>query len=212
MRADPVRYVGALACIVGGASWALLGPAAVLERNNVLSYDNYNRLLTIPLLLFLVGFIAAGSLVRTRARQGTVGFAVAALGLFLLLIGNVVEFWGVLLQSKPNAHAAFEMASSEHWVGSDIGWMLFGLGMLTLLVGGVVLALTVRRRPTFPNWAVVFLGLLGVGVLAGNLVAGAPFFISISVLGLYGAAWMAFGWLLWERAGLPHEELRPVAS
>ena len=90
--------------------------------------------------------------------------------------------------------------------------MIFGLGMLALIAGGSVLALSLRRMRMFPNWVTLFLGLLGVGVLAGNLVVGTPSFISIPVLGLYGAGWIALGWLLRERAALGREPLRPVAS
>ncbi|HSH82048.1 MAG TPA: hypothetical protein VLA19_26270 [Herpetosiphonaceae bacterium] len=212
MNPDTVRSVSAGACILGGIAWVLLGPAAVLERNNILSYDSYNRLLTLPLLLFLVGFIAAEWLLRPRTMLGTVGFVVVALGLLLLLTGNALEFWGVLLQSKPNAQMAHETGAGEHWIGSDVGWMIFGLGMLALIVGGVVLALSLRRTRMFPNWATLFLGLLGVGVLAGNLVAGAPSFISIPVLGLYGAGWIALGRLLRQRAALRREQLQQAVS
>jgi len=212
MKLETVRSLSASTCILGGITWVLLGPAAVLERNNILSYDSYNRLLTLPLLLFLVGFSAAEPRLRPRTMWGTVGFVLVALGLFLLLLGNALEFWGVLLQSKPNAQLAHETGASEHWIGSDIGWMIFGLGMLALIVGGSVLALSLRRMRMFPNWMTLFLGLLGVGVLAGNLVVGTPSFISIPVLGLYGAGWIALGWLLRERAALGREPLRPVAS
>lgn len=212
MKPDTVRSVGVLACTVGGIAWALLGPAAVLERNNVLSYDTYNRLLTLPLFLFLIGFIAAEWLLHPRTRPGTVGFVAAALGLVLLLVGNVIEFWGVLLQSKPNAQKAHETGATEHWIGSDIGWMMFGVGMLTLIVGGVVLALNARRTLAVPAWVTLFLGLLGVGVLAGNLVLGAPFFLSIPILGLYGAGWTALGRLLGQRAILPWEQRRSVGA
>ncbi len=210
MKPDTAHSVGVFACILGGIAWALLGLAAVLERNNILSYDNYNRLLTLPLLLFLVGFIATGRLLRPRTMPGTVGFVAVALGLFLLLAGNALEFWGVLLQSEPNAQLAHETGAGEHWIGSDIGWMIFGLGMLASIVGGVVLALSLRRASMFPSWATVFLGLLGIGVLAGNLVVGAPSFISIPVLAVYGVGWIALGRLLGRRARLLREHLRPV--
>ncbi len=212
MKSDAARSVGAAACILGGIAWALLGPAAVLERNNIISYDSYNRLLTLPLLLFLVGFIAAGRLLLPRTRLGAVGFIVVALSLFLLLVGNALEFWGVLLQSEPNAQTAHEAGSDEHWIGSDIGWMIFGLGMLALIGGGIALALSLRRMGTIPNWATLFLGLLGVGVLAGNLVVGARAFVSVPILGLYGAGWIALGLLLRQRAALPREALSPTAS
>jgi glucan phosphoethanolaminetransferase (alkaline phosphatase superfamily) len=203
MKPDTVRSGAALASTAGGIAWVLLGPAAVLKQNNTLGYDAYNRLLALPLLLFLVGFVAAGWLLRPRTGPGRAGFVAVALGLVLLLVGNVVEFWGVLLQSKPNAQTAHETGAAAHWIGSDIGWILFLFGMLATIVGGVILALSHRRTPTFPTWARSFLGLLGVGVLAGNLVAGAPFFLGIPVLGLYGAGWIALGRLLRERAGVP---------
>ncbi len=212
MKPDTVRSAGVPASTMGGIAWALLGPAAVLERNDVLSYDTYNRLLTLPLFLCLVGFIAAEWLLRPRTRPGTVGFVAVVLGLLLLLVGNVIEFWGVLLQSKPNAQTAHETGAAEYWIGSDIGWMMFGLGMLTVIVGGVVLALSVRRTLAVPAWATLFLGLLGVGILAGNLVVGAPFFLSIPVLGLYGAGWIALGRLLRRRAALSQEQRRLVAA
>lgn len=180
----------------------LLGPAAVLERNDTLSYDAYNRLLTLPLLLFLVGVLTTGERLRLRTTPGTVRFVGVVLGLVLLLVGNVIEFWGVLLQPKLNAQTAHEAGVGEHWLGSDIGWMLFGVGMLTLIVDGVVLALSLRRSAMFPTRVTLFLGLLGVGVLAGNLFGRAPFFLSIPVLRLYGAGWIALGRRLRERSVL----------
>ena len=94
MKLETIRSLSAITCILGGITWVLLGPAAVLERNNILSYDSYNRLLTLPLLLFLVGFIAAEPRLRPRTMWGTVGFVLVALGLFLLLVGNALEYWG----------------------------------------------------------------------------------------------------------------------
>ncbi len=196
VKPDTGRSAGAFACILGGIAWALLGPAAVLERNNILSYDSYNRLLAFPLLLFLVGFIASGPMLRPRTMPGTVGFIVVALGLLLLLAGNTLEFWGVLLQSEPNAQVAYETGAAEHWIGSDIGWMIFGLGMLALIVGGIVLAASIWHSRAFPDWVTLLLGLLGVGVMAGNLVVGVHPLISIPVLGLYGGGWIALGWAL----------------
>jgi hypothetical protein len=212
MKPDSMRSMGVLACIAGGIAWALLGPAAVLERNDVLSYDAYNRLLALPLLLFVVGFISAEWLLRPRTARGTAGFLVATFGLFSLLAGNVIEFWGVLLQSKPNAQAAHETGVGEHWIGSDIGWIIFGVGMLSLIVGGVMLALSLGRTRLVPTWAALFLGLLGVGVLAGNLGAGAPIFISIPLLGIYGVGWIALGRLLRERAALRPEQVRSLTA
>ncbi len=117
----------------------------------------------------------------------------AAAGAGLLLIGNVVEFYGVLLQDRLNAYAASRAGEEDHWIGSDLGWMIFGLGMLVLLAGGVMAAMSLWRSRTEPRWLVVFTATLGIGVLAGNLFGLAPAFLSVPVLALYAGAWMAFG-------------------
>lgn len=85
---------------------------------------------------------------------------------------------------------------SEHWVGSDVGWMVFGAGMLVLLVGGLVTAACLLRDPARPPHVTLFAAVLGVGVLAGNLLGLEAAFVSVPVLGLYAGAWMWFGRLL----------------
>ncbi len=122
--------------MLGGLAWLLLVPAAVLQRLGLLDYDGYNRLLAGPLLLFLVALLTAPRALMVPGRSVRAGFGVAAVGVGLLLVGNVVEFYGVLLQDERNAYAAARVGEADHWVGSDIGWIIFGIGMLVLLVGG----------------------------------------------------------------------------
>jgi hypothetical protein len=51
------------AALLGGAAWLLLAPAAEITRRELLSYDGYNRLLALPLLLFTVALsLAPGAL------------------------------------------------------------------------------------------------------------------------------------------------------
>lgn len=107
------------------------------------------------------------------------------------MVGTVIEFYGVLLSGGRNSYAAYPAGSDEHWVGSDIGWITFGIGMLVLLVGGIVAALGLRRAA--PAWLVLFTATLGIGVLAGNLFGLAPAFLSVPVLALYTAGWLALG-------------------
>ena len=57
---------------------------------------------------------------------------------------------------------------SEHRIGSDIGWTIFGLGMLVLLAGGLLAAAALLRASGAGRLA-VFAATLGIGVLAGNL-------------------------------------------
>ncbi len=122
------------------------------------------------------------------------GFTVAAAGAGLLLIGNIVEFYGVLAQDRLNAYAASRAGEEDHWIGSDVGWIVFGLGMLILLVGGLTAAVGLWRSRTGPSWLSVFAATLGIGVLGGNLFGLAPAFLSMPVLVVYAGGWMAFGW------------------
>ncbi len=71
-------------------------------------------------------------------RLARVWFTTAAVGAAVLAAGKVIEFYGVLLQDGLNAYAASQADVDDHWIGSDIGWIVFIIGMLALLVGGVV--------------------------------------------------------------------------
>ena len=190
------RSATAGACaLLGGGLWLLLAPAAELTRRDLLSYDGYNRLLAVPLLLFTVALALAPSALDVRGRPARVGFAVAAGGAGLLFTGSAVEFYGVLLQDRPNSYAAYQ-AGGEAWIGSDIGWMVFLIGLLVLLIGGLVAAAGLYRSRTRPGWLVVFAATLGVGVLATNVFGLAPAYLSVPVLAAYAAGWIAFGRLL----------------
>ncbi len=185
--------IGGRAAALGGLAWGLLAPAAELVRRDLLSYDGYNRLLAVPLLLFTIALSLAPRALSPRGRLARVGFPLAAAGAALLLLGNVVEFYGVLLQDGLNAYAASEAGADEHWIGSDVGWITFILGMFVFLAGGIVTALALHRRRAAPAWLVAFAATLGVGVLAGNLFGLAPALLSVPVLTVYAAGWIAFG-------------------
>jgi hypothetical protein len=191
------------AAVLGGLTWTLLVPAAELVRRDLLSYDGYNRLLAVPLLLFTVALSSVPRALTVRGRLALTGFSMAATGTALLLVGNVVEFYGVLLQDGLNAYAASQAGADEHWIGSDIGWMTFGVGMLVLLAGGIVAALALHRSRTAPVWLILFTCTLGVGVLAANLLGLAPAFLSVPVLMVYAAGWVAFGRLLLRSRAVP---------
>ncbi len=186
------------AALLGGAAWLVLIPAAELHRRDLLGYDGYNRLLVVPLLLFAVALQQASRTDLAATRLARLGFTTAAAGAAVLAVGNVVEFYGVLLQDAPNARAASQAGVDGHWVGSDIGWIVFGIGLLVLLVGGVVIALGLRRG--HQHWLIVFTGTLGLGVLGGNLFGLSPALVSVPVLALYGGGWICFGRHLHHRA------------
>lgn len=193
MRRQQRSRIAGAAAALGGLTWILLPLAAELVRRDLLSYDGYNRLLAGPLLLFTIALSLAPGALEARGRLSRVGFSLSTAGAGLLLIGNVVEFYGVLLQNGLNAYAASQAGADDHWIGSDIGWITFGLGMLVLVAGGLVLAFALHRGGTAPVRIVLFAATLGVGVLAGNLLGLAPAYLSVPVLALYAMGWIAFG-------------------
>ncbi len=144
------------------------------------------------------GDLVAPKALTVAGRSERAGLMAAAVGVGLLLAGNVVEFYGVLLQEKPNAYAA--AGENDHWVGSDIGWIIFGIGMLTLLVGGLTAAVGMQRHRVRPTWVIAFIATLGVGVLAANLLALQSVLLSVPVLALYAVGWIAFGLLTRQAA------------
>jgi hypothetical protein len=185
--------VGRAAAILGGIAWLVLVPASELQRRELLSYDGYNRMLAVPLLLFLVALLLVPRALAVRRPVPRAGFRTAAAGTGLLLAGNLLEFYGVLLQDAPNAYAAAQTGATGHWLGSDIGWIVFSLGMFVLLAGGVVAATGLWRQHAWPPWLVAFTAALGAGVLAGNLFALESVFLSAAVLTPYATGWIAFG-------------------
>jgi glucan phosphoethanolaminetransferase (alkaline phosphatase superfamily) len=210
-RDTTASAVGGTAAILGGVTWLLLVPAAELHRRDLLGYDGYNRLLAIPLLLFLVALLAAPSALTVTGRSVRAGLIAAAVGMGLLLAGNVAEFYGVLLQDQPNAYAATQAGETDHWVGSDIGWIAYAIGMLVLIVGGLTAAAAMLLHRMRPTWVIAFTATLGVGVLAANLFALQALLLSVSVLAIYAAGWIAFGFLT-RRGGVSRTAQRSAAG
>ncbi len=209
---DTTAYtVGGTAAMLGGLAWLLLIPAAELHRRELFSYDGYNRLLAIPLPLFLVALLALSRALTVTGRSARAGLLASAVGVGLLLAGNVVEFYGVLLRDQRNAYAAAQAGEVQHWVGSDVGWIVFGVGMLVLLVGGLVAAAGMQRHRVRPSWLVAFTAALGVGVLAANLFALRSALLSVPVLVFYAVGWIAFG-LLTRRGGVSRSAVTGTAA
>lgn len=195
-RVSPASRRSASVALVAGIGWLLLIPAAELHRRDMLSYDGYNRLLAVPLILFAITLWRAPHVLPEQMKRARLGFRIAAVGAGVLFVGNVIEFYGVLLQSEPNAYAAHEAGDASHWIGSDIGWLIFGVGMLTLFIGSVIAAIGLRGWGTAPRWLMLFTAALGIGVLAGNLFGLAPAIVSVPALAAYGVGWIYFAGVL----------------
>ncbi len=204
---NPIRWSGS-ALIAGGILW-MVARFCVAFDPPPLGYDGYNRLFSLPLLLVLAGW--AGLRARCWGRldllaQG--GWAVALVGLTVMLAGNAVEFWGVLLQDKPNAQTAIG-SGEEAWAGSDIGWMVFGLGHLLVVIGMALLGIAARRRALLPRWRGLPLIIAVLGLLWPVLSFTAAG--DLAVMTATGAAWAWLGSALTPGRARATPGVRPVA-
>ena len=131
----------ALGSAIWLVSWLLNGQTAdgsvaVLG----LSERGWRRLLDPGTLFLMAGLF--GFHKRNRQRYGKLGFAafvIIQIGLAVLLVGNVIEFWigEWLYVDTPG-----EFKPTDH-----IGWTVFLLGHLIGLVGLLLLGVAWLRRP-----------------------------------------------------------------
>ncbi len=154
-------------------------------------YDAANRVLTLSLVL-LVGFAV---LLRTSPPGGSgKGSMALVVGSVLLLAGNVLEFWMVLLSDLHTEKTALLLGEPEAFWGSAAGWMLFALGMLVTIAAAAMLGRAVGGM----RGGLLFV-LAVVGLSATGLWAVSPL--------LAGAAGLALaGWLI----GLVRASNRPA--
>jgi hypothetical protein len=123
-----------------------------------LGYSPANRLLTIPLIALVVWMLGETSAAKAAsvARSGRA----LLVGSTMMLLGNIIEFWVGLAQSRP-VEAIASPRHEAHWVGSNIGYPIFFLGSIVLLVALALEARALRRtasiglagalaRPAFP--------------------------------------------------------------
>lgn len=146
-------------------------------------YDTANRVFTLGLIA-LVALLARyrPQLAATAPRAATAAVAGAALA----LLGNVVEFWGGLLQDQPLSGTAERIGSDSYWVGSDVGFALFAAGVLILAVSTVVAA----RGSDLGRAAARAVRFTGPAVLVTFLVLDAGAIVTLAVTVLAAGLWL----------------------
>ena len=126
----------------------------------------------------LVGVLVRDA--RRSGRLGRAGYALSFVGVTVFSVGNLAE--GVF--------------------AVEFGVVLFGVGLMILTVGVVVLGLVVRRAKVLPVWAV---WPLVVGWAAFLPVANSPvvfgfafFVLSLLAAGMLGVGWVTVGYAFWS--------------
>lgn len=146
-------------------------------------YDAANRGLTATLLLLPVLLLRVRRRHTGAMRRAT---TVLVVGTVLLLAGNVLEFWGVLLGDLETQKTAVRLGLEKAYWGSVAGWAVFAAGLLTT-IGGLVLQVRAAgpRRALLPMFAAV------VGLAATGLWAVSPVPAAVASLGLgLWAVWL----------------------
>ena len=201
MSKRTLARAGGLAAILTGLFWGFTLPLIATQATDDpvgLRYDDFNRWLTLPLALLLVTLIALRVLLGRRLpARGRLGTTLAAAGSALMLLGNLVEFWVVMLTDDYVAAIADERRVDE-WAGSTVGWIGFLAGVLLLLVGGVLVALAAQRARALPAWVGVILAATAPALLAAAVLWASSVEATIVVAVALGLAWNALG--LWMRA------------
>ncbi len=202
-----IRWGGS-AAVLGGTLWALwyVGAYTIgLVVPGYEGYEAYNRLIPLVLVLLLAGLTGVyGQLRRNNTLAGSagldpvqrrlygwiglVGFVLAALGLLVMIAGNVAEFW------------AFTDDAYGRGTIRDYSWMAFGLGMIVLYGGMVLVAIAALTSRMLSRLAALPLLIwFPVGFVLSSLLQllGVPEGLAYSSLnGLCGLGWVLLGYAL----------------
>ncbi len=235
-----IRWGGA-AAILGGVLWILFytghtfthGSTQSPRGATILGFESldFNRLLTIPALLFIVGLFGARATQPSASRHtGRVAFVVALVGLVMIALGVVLETWII----DPNEDFENPLVQGG-WIAFifglfpvlPVGMILYGiraqdlqrrlrftagriLGTLALGAAAFAAGVAVRRGGTEPGWriALLLVGLVGMFLLPlwplVYAVQWVPEVAGAGLIALFGLGWVVLGWAFWsQRAGVP---------
>ncbi len=139
--------------LVGSAYWLVL--QTVLNPNAwgtpgssaYASYETWNRLWPLGLLLMGLGFSGLYILVRELAnRLVRIGAWLTFIGFALMIVGNAAEFW----LFSDQAYGEMNGRNLSYFFG-------FFIGMLLMLVGNVLIGIGAWRAHVLPIWLCILL-------------------------------------------------------
>jgi hypothetical protein len=128
-------------CVPGGLLWAL-APTGISISNLAFHTPNvfWKMFWSAPLLI-LLGLI--GLQLRQSERSGLwerLGFFVAALGLVLIIAGDIGLYW---------------LGIDDRFIVTAPAYNAFRIGLLVLAVGSILFAVTAPRDGALPTWGLL---------------------------------------------------------
>ena len=186
----------AVAAILCGVGWAVGIPLVASEASADpvgLRYDDWNRVLLAPLLLLVIALAGLREVQLDRlSRWGRRGALAALGGAALMVLGNVVEFWLVVLSDR-EVFAIADPRGLDPWMGSTVGWIAFLLGSLLLLFGGVLLGIGTGRAGVLSSWVGFLVGLTSPVLLFAFVLWTVSVPAAAVPAAVLGLAWVAVG-------------------
>ena len=180
----------ARALMVAGLVWSV-GVAAMVKVLPVVSWERGHWLLGLAGLLSMLGLLGLAAYDGRRTGWlGTAGYVLALLGAIVFSTGNIVEVG----------------------LGMELGVRMFGLGLLSLIAGTLLLAFVILRLKLLPSWSmgpliigwVAYMPVLPLGYAAFGPEAGASansvvwITLAYTTAMLLGVGWATLGYALWS--------------
>ncbi|MBK5227767.1 MAG: hypothetical protein JJE05_04590 [Actinobacteria bacterium] len=181
----PLATVAGLAFIGGVMLVATQANSDPVGRH----YDAYNRVLTIGLVLVALTAVWMSVRVKRLSLAGARAIQAVAIGSGLMLVGNVLEFWGSLLTGSETQKTAERLGHADAFWGSDIGWFAFLIGAIVLTVALIVVARAARR------WGATRSQRWAIGTSGVMQSAATGLWVVSPIAAAIPAAAFAFGWL-----------------
>jgi hypothetical protein len=178
LLAGLVGWVGVLACVAGGVLWALSPIGVHLSELKFHTPNVFWKMFWPAPLLILLGLI--GLRLRHWGRSGLLerlGFSLAALGLAMIIAGDIGLYW---------------LGIDDIFIVAAPAYRAFRIGLLVLAVGSILFSVGAGRNETLLLGSALP---LAIASLAGMI----SFAADLDSLG--AALWILFG-LGWAWLGL----------
>ena len=176
LSSNLIRWSG-LAAMVGGVFWVVW---SFLYR---VSFEAGGGSFA-DVLLLLAALLTLAGLVGLHALQGGYYGGIGQAGFYTATVGLFAQALAALLLL----------------MGYEVLWLVAPVGSLTVLVGLVLYGAATLQARVLPPWC--GLGLIVVPPIAFYLNSKV-FYGSIA---LFGLLWVALGYVLWSRRGMPTEQ------